>query len=776
MKKLLFLLVISSSFLIQSLFCFGQKRKIDSLLTLLITDKADTNKVNHLNDLSLQFIDIGEYDNALKYANKALAQANALIESYKNNAGAVAKGWADGIASAYQNIGNCYNYQGNYAGALKKFTLALKIRIEIGDQKRVDACYNSIGFVYEEQGIYSKAIDNYLKSLNSNEVLKNREGIARALCNIGNIYKKQSDNSKALVYFFKSLKLAEELGNKNGIIINLCNIGVINQDQKEYAQAVSNYFKALKISEALGDKGRIEELNGNIGAVYYDQGDYSKALEYYFKASAMAEELGAKSEIGFQFSNIGELYTTTRKYKEAEQYLKKAIDIEENIGALDLVRQIEEKICKLYDKTARYKLALIHYKKAVALKDTIFSQENKKQLVQKEMQYEFDKKETAAKAGQDKKDAVGEAESKKQKIILGSTAFGLLLVIVFAGFIFRSLSITRKQKNIIEVQKDEVFKQKDIAEELRELSENQKHIVEEKQKEIIQSITYAKRIQTALLTSDNYINTHLPAEHFILFKPKDIVSGDFYWALSIAPFPNWDIGTNKIKLDRDIFRQNIFYMATADCTGHGVPGAFMSMLNISYLNENIVERSIRLPHDILNAQRKEIIQALNPEGSTDESKDGMDCILCAYDFDKMLLHFASANNPLWLIREKSSKLKVQSSEASENNSELNTQNFELIEYKADKMPVGKYSEKMESFTLNTIELQKGDIIYTSTDGFADQFGLSGKKLMKKKFKEELLKIHSQPMAEQKIYLNQFFESWKGNAEQVDDVCVIGIRI
>ena len=189
-----------------------------------------------------------------------------------------------------------------------------------------------------------------------------------------------------------------------------------------------------------------------------------------------------------------------------------------------------------------------------------------------------------------------------------------------------------------------------------------------------------------------------------------------------------------------------------------------------------MERSIRLPHDILNAQRKEIIQALNPEGSNEESKDGMDCILCAYDFDKMLLHFAAANNPLWLIREKSSKLKVQSSEASENNSELNTQNFELIEYKADKMPVGKYSEKMESFTLNTIELQKGDIIYTSTDGFADQFGTNGKKLMKKKFKEELLKIHQQPMAEQKIHLNQFFESWKGSTEQVDDVTVIGVRI
>ncbi|MGB3948350.1 MAG: SpoIIE family protein phosphatase, partial [Bacteroidia bacterium] len=132
---------------------------------------------------------------------------------------------------------------------------------------------------------------------------------------------------------------------------------------------------------------------------------------------------------------------------------------------------------------------------------------------------------------------------------------------------------------------------------------------------------------------------------------------------------------------------------------------------------------------------------------------GMDCVLCVYDFNKMLLHFAAANNPLWLIR-----------------------NNELIEYKADKMPVGKYHEEMKLFTLQTVELQKGDIIYTSTDGFADQFGINGKKMMKKKLKEELLKIHQQPLSEQKLYLDTFFESWKGNSEQVDDICVIGVRI
>jgi sigma-B regulation protein RsbU (phosphoserine phosphatase) len=179
----------------------------------------------------------------------------------------------------------------------------------------------------------------------------------------------------------------------------------------------------------------------------------------------------------------------------------------------------------------------------------------------------------------------------------------------------------------------------------------------------------------------------------------------------------------------------------------------MSMLNISFLNEIIIERGIRLPNEVLNTQRNEIIKALNPSGAVEKARDGMDCVLCAYDFDKMLLHFAAANNPLWLIR-----------------------NGELAEYKADKMPVGMYHEELKPFALNTIELQKGDIVYTSSDGYGDQFGENGKKLMKKRFKEELLKIAPLPMEEQKDYLNNFVESWKGKVEQVDDILVIGIRI
>ncbi len=226
---------------------------------------------------------------------------------------------------------------------------------------------------------------------------------------------------------------------------------------------------------------------------------------------------------------------------------------------------------------------------------------------------------------------------------------------------------------------------------------------------------------------------------FILYKPKDIVSGDFYYALS-----HKRAGGNK----------EIFYICTADCTGHGVPGAFMSMLGISFLNESIMEKNILHPNEILDNMRTEIINSLNPEGSEEESKDGMDCVLCAYDFENLKLEFAAANNPLWLVRD-----------------------GKVTEYKADKMPVGKYHDAAGAFTMQTIDLKKGDIVYTFTDGYADQFGgPKGKKFKYKQLEDLLLTNSNKPLEEQKEILNTKFKEWRGNLEQVDDVCVIAIQI
>jgi serine phosphatase RsbU (regulator of sigma subunit) len=409
------------------------------------------------------------------------------------------------------------------------------------------------------------------------------------------------------------------------------------------------------------------------------------------------------------------------------------LDLSKEINELERIKQAYGALSDLYVKTGNSKEALANYKFFISYKDSLINEENTKKTTRIEMNYEFDKKEAANKLEQEKKEEISVAERKKQQIIIWSVCAILILVLCFAIFVYRSF--LQKQKSHIEIT-------------------HQKHIIEEKQNSILDSIHYAKRIQTALITSEKYIDRNLnrllgndkqnletsfdTKNFFIFYQPKDIVSGDFYYALA-HHHPESDVEK--------------LYLCAADCTGHGVPGAFMSMLNISYLNESIIEKKIVNPNLVLDLIRDEIIASLNPEGSEEESKDGMDCILCAFDFTNNILEYAAANNSFYIVR-----------------------NGLLISCAADKMPVGKHSD-MRPFALRTVQLEKGDIVYLLTDGYADQFGgPKGKKFKYKPLEQLLVSNYKLPMDEQKEILNKNFEVWKGNLEQVDDVLLIGIRV
>jgi serine phosphatase RsbU (regulator of sigma subunit) len=302
-----------------------------------------------------------------------------------------------------------------------------------------------------------------------------------------------------------------------------------------------------------------------------------------------------------------------------------------------------------------------------------------------------------------------EAMREVQHIVATLNLFFLFFVTILFFIFFR---------------RDNLLHQKAIVE--------QKSIIEEKQKEILDSINYAKRIQFSLLAGKSLLEQHLP-EHFVLFNPKDVVSGDFYWAAPVS---------------------DGFLYITADCTGHGVPGAFMSLLNISKLSQVIHENKITRPDLVLNAVRGEIIQALSAQDTDGENKDGMDAILCKLDLKGMILHYAAANNAFYIVR-----------------------NGALITCKPDKMPVGKGHDDTRPFTYNQLALYAGDVIYTLTDGFADQFGgPRGKKFKYKALEELLLSVHHLPMAEQHERLQKTFADWKGPLEQVDDVLIIGVKL
>lgn len=310
-------------------------------------------------------------------------------------------------------------------------------------------------------------------------------------------------------------------------------------------------------------------------------------------------------------------------------------------------------------------------------------------------------------------------------------AYGAYLILgisfVFVFIKGRTRKLEREKRVLeftVQERTSEVIKQKEIV-------EHQKHLVEEKHKEITDSINYAQRIQKSFLATKELLNDNLE-EYFVFFQPKDVVSGDFYWASKL--------------------NNGQFALVTADSTGHGVPGAIMSLLNITSL-EKAIETNLE-PAEILNVTRKIIIERLKKDGSAEGGKDGMDCSLISFDFENNKLIYAAANNPVWIVRE--------------NN---------LLEFAPDKMPVGKHDKDSISFTQHEVELRKGDVVYALTDGMPDQFGgPRGKKYMYKQLKELLVNISGLNMQEQKAAIKQSLDNWKGDLEQVDDICIIGVKV
>jgi tetratricopeptide (TPR) repeat protein len=681
-----------------SLFSFAQTPTIDSLTKALSSLPKPTNKLSDstyiktLNDLAWEYSYISP-DTAIILAQQGLQLSKKI-------------NWNKGKAICLNTLGWSNYVKGNYSQALEHYNTGLKIAEELSDKNLQAAFFGSIGIVYNDQSDYPKALAHYFKALKIAEELGDKINMAVWLGNIGNVYCKQSDFPKALDYYFKALKIAEELGDKRIMANNLGNIGIVYKNQSDYPKALDYYFKALKIDEELENKNGIARHLGNIGNVYANQSDYPQALEYYFKALKIKEEVGDKKGIAITRGSIGNLYRKTGKFKEAEKYLKQALALSDSIGTLDVTRDNESRLSLLYDTLGQYKLALIHYKKYIAARDSIDNDEKRKQINYLANKYEWEKKEAVMKEQQEKERALFLANQRRNKIILYSVLSGLALVLVFSFFIYRSLRITKKQKQVIE---------------------EQKHLVEEKNKEITDSIRYAKRIQNAILPPDKVVKESLK-ESFILYMPKDIVAGDFYWLET---------------------KNNTILFAACDCTGHGVPGAMVSVICNNGLNRSVREHGITEPGKILDKTREIVLAEF--EKSEEDVKDGMDISLCALNGNH--LQWAGANNPLWIIR-----------------------NGELIEYAPNKQPIGKVDNPIP-FTTHHIELQQGDMLYIFSDGYADQFGgEKGKKFKAANLKKLLLSIQHESMEQQKNILQQAFNQWKANLEQVDDVLVIGVCV
>lgn len=572
---------------------------------------------------------------------------------------------------------------------------------------------NNLGTLLYTTGNYSKAISHFAQSLKIKEEIGDLSGAGASLNNIGNIYLEQGNNSKAREYYIRSRDIFKKLKDDGSLSAALGNLGLISVNQGDYSKAIEYQEESLEIRRKLNDKSGIAVCLSNLGQVYNALGEYDKAIEFFQKGKELYEELGDKYGIAQSLNDFGNAYLKQKKYKEALEVSIKAASVAKERDALQFQRDAYNIMYQCNEKLGDQEGAFKNYKRFIELSDSLETEENQREIIKQQFKYEYEVQAAEASVARDKERKIDKIRFEKKNQQLIFLLIGLVLIIVFSIFIFNRFRITRAQKALIEQQKLVV--------------ESVNKSLGEKNQEILDSINYAKRIQNAILPPKSSMTEHLK-DHFVFYKPKDIVAGDFYWL--------------EKKGDTLLF-------AVADCTGHGVPGAMVSVVCNNGLNRSVREYSLTNPGEILNKTREIVLQEF--EKSDDDVKDGMDIALCA--LKGSTLHYSGANNPLWIIR-----------------------NNELIEFKADKQPIGKSTTELP-YTTHTFELQSGDAVYLFSDGFADQFGgVNSKKFMLKNFKDHLILINELPMTEQITRISAEFDSWKKDLEQVDDVCVLGVRI
>lgn len=588
-----------------------------------------------------------------------------------------------GRGDAFSHLGVIYYRKGEYVDAIKAHLQALSIRERIGDQQGMVISYINLGNVYSDQNNNALALDYYKNAATLISTLEDQSRLSTVYLNISAIYLSQKKYQDAFEYCQKAKDAAVRDGDKSIEALALNNMGVVYENQEMYEQAMNAYQQAYTIQESLGDKTSMVDAAINVGSIYRVRKQFDHALEWHFRAEKMAREIDYPEGIRVLYEGLSKDYEAMGKFEEALHYHIRFKEVSDSLFN-------DENSTRINELTDRWK-----------------NERRERELMAKEQELA--------------KRIEGERLAKQRLLLIGIGAF---FVLIFAGYVFYAWQQNKRANVLLAAQKQVI--------------ERKNEELGIKNKDITDSIIYSRRIQRAMLPSLSKAAQHLP-NSFILYRPRDIVSGDFFWIEA------WG---------------NDVLVAAGDCTGHGVPGALLSVVGINMLNQALQIHGIGKPAPILNALNKTMTQALNQNegGNPDpffEMNDGMDIALVSINRKTMKAEFAGANNPLWLLR-----------------------NNELIETGGNRLSIGQYNaEQPAPFTSHEIDLQPGDLLYLFTDGYADQFGgEAGKKYKSAQMKKFLLSISQLPVEEQKARLEKELDAWKGTHAQVDDILVIGIKI
>ncbi|MCT4581659.1 MAG: tetratricopeptide repeat protein [Flavobacteriales bacterium] len=658
------------------------------------------------NNMGVAYDNMGDYDQSIACYEKSLA-----ISKQSND--------VEAVGLAYTNLGVIYVYQGNYYEAIDSYTKALKIFDELGDNIRLAALYNNIGNVNLSLNLNEKAIEEFTKSLHISQEVGDKMGVAYSYVNIGGVYFNQNDFEKAITFYKKSLELRQELDNKKGVAECYNMLG--NSYLAIGNNIADSIFKAANLLAS-------EQQNNMIKLRQNNEENFLKAEDFFSKSLAINQLINAKAGISESYLGLGKVYYQEEDYHESKEYGLLSYNQAEEIGNVLLIKESSLLLYQNYKQLGYSKQSLNMYEKHIKMRDSLGKEANKKEVIRQDYQYNYEKQAAADSVKHIEAQKIKQVEIEKQKLELKSQKNKqyLLYGSLFIALLF-SVYFVRKNKEVRD-QKTEVERQKEFAEQQQQIAEDQKAVLGQQHREITDSINYAQNLQRSVLPSKLDVSQHF-SQSFVLLKPKDVVSGDFYWTYK---------------------KGGVVYLAVVDCTGHGVPGAFMTIVANNLLNE-IIQGAYNTPKEIVEELHQRI--KLRVGGSpTAQVRDSMDLGLFSLNEKTREVRFVGTHTSICLVR-----------------------NSKLTKYKGSKADIG-YKPDI-AIEEQVFQVETNDMLYMHSDGYPDQKGgPKGKKFYYQPIRKKFEEISLLNIMEQEQIMSQTFEAWKGALEQFDDVCMIGVRI
>lgn len=656
---------------------------------------------------------------ALEYAepDSAIAITNQLLQKSTDK---------KLLSNAWEVQGIALWIKSDYGQAISAHSQSLKLRKEINYTSGVGYSTNNIGLNFQGLGDAKLAMENFLSAKDIATEANDSSLLAKVLGNIGTLYEEEKDIDKALDFYGKSLAILESLDEKRVLGNTLNNIALVYLNTNQLDKAQNFAKRSLEIRKLIGDEWGIAQSLNLLGVIASKRQDYPQAELLFKEALLLYNQLEHQWGRSMVYGNLGRDANVIGNFNKGIEYCETSLTIAKANG-LEWEKSACECLAESHAGLSNAQKATYYWKRLIAIKDSLQKENSLTEISLVEKRFEFEKERLKAEHLFEQERIASDAEIARQKTLrqaaLGLGMMGLLLFFVAFG----SYRAKQKDNELLEVKNSEISEQKEV--------------IEEKSKHITDSIVYAKNLQTAILPKGEMFEKHFE-EHYVLYKPKDIVSGDFYWLEEVN-------GT--------------VFLAAADCTGHGVPGAMVSMVGFQGLNKAVLEEKLTSPAAILQRLSDHVEEAFEKSGGT--VKDGMDICLIAIDKDARKITYAGAHNALWIL---SKREEIPNATMREEQDE-----YRMFELKADRRSIGGYFDA-GPFTDNVFDLTTGDRLFLFSDGFADQFGgPKGKKMGSRRMRQT---VREMALSGNIIALGAIFLDWKGGEEQIDDVTVISVVV